>query len=48
MVEEMSAVISGGEGWLLPLDESRRTAAVLDACFASARSGGEPIVVSPP
>ncbi|MDQ1684301.1 MAG: hypothetical protein QOC82_1038 [Frankiaceae bacterium] len=38
MVEEVSAVIDGGDGWLLPLPESRATAAVLDACFAAARS----------
>ena len=37
MVEEMSSVIAGGDGWLLPLAESRATAAVLDACFAAAR-----------
>ena len=37
MVEEMSAVIGGGDGWLLPLAESQATAAVLDACFAAAR-----------
>ena len=40
MVEEMSSVISGGEGWLLPLPESRATAAVLDACFAAAQNSG--------
>lgn len=38
MVEEVSAAITGGSGWLLPLSESRATAAVLDACFESARS----------
>jgi predicted dehydrogenase len=38
MVEEVSAVVAGGDGWLLPLPESRATAAVLDACFAAARS----------
>jgi len=37
MVEEVSTVIAGGDGWLLPLAESRATAAVLDACFAAAR-----------
>lgn len=39
MVEEVSAVIAGGDGWLLPLAESRATAAALDACFAAARAG---------
>lgn len=43
MVEEVSSVLAGGSGWVLPLEESRRTAAVLDACFASARAGGEPV-----
>jgi hypothetical protein len=45
MVEEISAVIDGGSGWLLPLTDSRATAAVLDACFASAASGGGPVDV---
>lgn len=35
MVEEFSAVLGGGAGWVLPLEESRQTAAVLDAGFAS-------------
>jgi xylose dehydrogenase (NAD/NADP) len=39
MVEEMSSVIAGGPGWLLPVPESRATAAVLDACFTAARRG---------
>jgi D-xylose 1-dehydrogenase (NADP+, D-xylono-1,5-lactone-forming) len=43
MVEDFSAVIAGKSRWLLPLAESRATAAVLDACFASARAGGVPI-----
>ena len=43
MVEEMSSVLQGGPGWLLPLAESRATAAVLDGCLASARAGGEPV-----
>ena len=46
MVEEVSSVLSGGPGWVLPLEESRQTAAVLDAAFASARSGGEPVLVA--
>jgi len=44
MVEEFSSVLRGGPGWVLPLVESRRTAAVLDAAFASAARGGEPVV----
>ena len=43
MVEELSSVVRGGPGWVLPLAESRQTAAVLDAAFASARRGGEPV-----
>jgi predicted dehydrogenase len=39
MVEEVSAVIAGGDGWVLPLAESRATAAVLDAIRASASTG---------
>jgi predicted dehydrogenase len=42
MVEECSSVMTGGPGWVLPLAESRATAAVLDACFASAAAGGAP------
>jgi D-xylose 1-dehydrogenase (NADP+, D-xylono-1,5-lactone-forming) len=45
MVEEVSAAVGGGSGWLLPLSESLATAAVLDAAFASARAGGEPVAV---
>lgn len=37
MVEDVSSVIAGGTGWLLPVAESRATAAALDACFAAAR-----------
>ncbi|MDQ6651043.1 MAG: Gfo/Idh/MocA family oxidoreductase [Actinomycetota bacterium] len=43
MVEQISSVLGGGEGWVLPLAESRATAAVLDAAFASAGAGGEPV-----
>jgi predicted dehydrogenase len=43
MVEEVSSVLRGGPGWLLPLEESRQTAAVLDAAFASVAAGGEPV-----
>ena len=44
MVEEVSSAVRGGPGWVLPLAESRATAAVLDAAFASAARGGEPVV----
>jgi len=43
MVEQMSSAIGGRAGWVLPLAESRATAAVLDAAFASAVTGGEPV-----
>ena len=43
MVEETSSVVGGGAGWVLPLEESRQTAAVLDAAFASGRDGGRPV-----
>ena len=43
MVEELSSVVRGGPGWVLPLAESRATAQVLDAAFASAARGGEPV-----
>ena len=43
MVEEVSSVLRGGPGWVLPLEESRQTAAVLDAARASAAAGGEPV-----
>ena len=36
MVEEVSSVLSGGPGWVLPLEESRLTAVVLDRAFAAA------------
>lgn len=36
MVEEVSSVLTGGPGWVLPLEQSRQTAAVLDAVRASA------------
>ncbi len=45
MVEEMSSVLRGRPGWVLPLSESRDTAAVLDACFTSAGQDGEPVSV---
>ncbi|MCA1712041.1 MAG: Gfo/Idh/MocA family oxidoreductase [Actinobacteria bacterium] len=43
MVEEVSSVLRGGPGWVLPVAESRQTAAVLDAARASAASGGAPV-----
>jgi D-xylose 1-dehydrogenase (NADP+, D-xylono-1,5-lactone-forming) len=43
MVEEFSSVIRGGEGWLLPLSESRDGAILIDACFTSARSSGSAV-----
>ncbi len=39
MVEEVSSAVSGGAGWVLPLAESRLTAAVLDAAFATCADG---------
>jgi hypothetical protein len=42
MVEEMSSVLQGGPGWVLPLGESRETAAVIDAARTSAACG-EPV-----
>jgi len=44
MVEEVSSALRGGPGWVLPIAESRQTAAVLDAAFASAARDGEPAV----
>ena len=44
MVEEVSSAVRGGPGFVLPLRESRQTAAVLDAAFASAAADGEPVV----
>ena len=48
MVEEFGAVLEGaaldgGPGWVLPLEESRQTAAVLDAGFASLQRDGVPV-----
>jgi D-xylose 1-dehydrogenase (NADP+, D-xylono-1,5-lactone-forming) len=40
MVEEISEVIRGRGGWLLPLSESLDGAKAIDAIFASSRSGG--------
>ena len=44
MIEEVSSVVRGGPGWVLPLAESRATAAVLDAARQSASAGGVPVV----
>ncbi len=46
MVEEVSSVLRGGPGWVLPLSESRDTAAVLDAARASAAADSAPVVPS--
>ena len=43
MVEEFSSLVRGGPGWVLPMEESLATARVLDAAFASAARGGEPV-----
>jgi predicted dehydrogenase len=43
MIEQVSAAINGDDAYVVPLAESRATAAVLDAAFASARGGGEPV-----
>jgi xylose dehydrogenase (NAD/NADP) len=37
MVEEMSSVLTGGPGWVLPLETSRETAAALDLVRAAAQ-----------
>jgi xylose dehydrogenase (NAD/NADP) len=47
MVEEVSAVLRGRPGWVLPLSQSRATAAVLDAARASAASSGLPVAPTP-
>ena len=46
MVEEVSSVLRGGPGWVLPLAESRDTAAVLDAARASAAADSAPVAPS--
>ena len=43
MVEEVSSALGGGPGWVLPLEESRLTASVLDAARARAAAGGDPV-----
>jgi hypothetical protein len=45
MIEEVSSVLRGGPGWVLPVAESRDTAAVLDAARISALAGGVPVAV---
>ena len=47
MVEEVSSVLTGGPGWVLPLTESRQTAAVLDAARVSAARDSEPVRTAP-
>jgi predicted dehydrogenase len=44
MVENVSAVVSGGEGWVVPLSDSLATATILDAAFESA-AAGTPVAV---
>ncbi|MGI8537860.1 MAG: Gfo/Idh/MocA family protein [Mycobacteriales bacterium] len=44
MVQEVSSVLRGGPGWVLPLADSRATAAVLDATRQSAAGTGVPVV----
>ena len=39
MVENVSSAVAGGDGWVVPLAESRTTAAILDAAFESAAAG---------
>jgi xylose dehydrogenase (NAD/NADP) len=46
MVEEVSSVLRGGPGWVLPPAESRQTAAVLDAARASAAAGSSAVAPS--
>jgi predicted dehydrogenase len=46
MVEAVADVVRGGDAWVLPIDESLATAAILDAAFASARGGSAPVPVS--
>jgi xylose dehydrogenase (NAD/NADP) len=43
MFEQVSSVARGEAGWVLPLADSRQTAAVIDAALASARRGSEPV-----
>jgi xylose dehydrogenase (NAD/NADP) len=38
MVEEVSSVLAGGPGWVLPLEQSRETAAALDLIRAAAQT----------
>src|SRR4051794_4357808 len=40
MVEQVSAAVEGERAFVVPLDESRMIAAVIDAAFASASGGG--------
>lgn len=40
MVEEVSSALRGGPGWVLPLERSRATAVLIDACLTSAAAGG--------
>lgn len=50
MVTEVSAALAAGGlgGWIVPLRQSRATAALLDAARVSAGSGGRPVAPPPP
>ncbi|MBV9293431.1 MAG: Gfo/Idh/MocA family oxidoreductase [Frankiales bacterium] len=48
MVENVSAAIRSEPAYVVPLAQSRDTAAVIDACFTSTRSGGTPTNVIGP
>lgn len=43
MLEEVSSALRGGPGWVLPLERSRATAVLIDACLTSAAAGGTPV-----
>ena len=47
MVAEVSSVLQSGPGWVLPVGESRDTAAVLDAARASAAADGAAVRCAP-
>jgi xylose dehydrogenase (NAD/NADP) len=46
MFEQTSAVLRGEPGWVLPLADSRDTAAVIDAALASAAHSAEPVFLT--
>jgi len=47
MVQDVSALVRGGAGYVVPLTESRATAAVIDAAFASGAAGSAAVPVRP-